>query len=435
MDVFIIIDLVILVILLIVGVPVGFCFAIALAFMVFVGGYDPQFLLPYGFAKMSSIVLIAIPLFIMAGGLMNLGGLSKQLLDFANAIVGRIRGGMGVTVIVACAIFGAISGSAAAAVATMGTITIPRMVEEGYPRGYAAALVANAGVLALLIPPSATMILYAWMTDQSVAACFLCTVGPGILLVIFMSAFHVWQVRSMPNVKYLPWPGFKKATREFATAGKNATFALLLPVIILGGIYGGFTTPTEAAAMATVYSFLIGFVIFRAFTIKTCRGVLVETATTTGVIMIMVFCIMMLSRIFIMESLPQKIAGLLTGISTNKYVILAMINVFLILVGMLMDDVSGILLTAPLLLPVVTAIGVSPIHFAAIIGVNLGLGNFTPPVAPLLYLGSRIGNVGVDKMLKPAFLSLGVVWLPLLILVTYVPDISLFLPRLAGFVP
>jgi tripartite ATP-independent transporter DctM subunit len=203
-----------------------------------------------------------------------------------------------------------------------------------------------------------------------------------------------------------------------------------MPVIVLGGIYGGIMTPTEAAAVSVLYSIPVGFFVYRGLNRKNFVQVVVETATTTGVVMLMMYCIMMLSRIYVQERLPDLIMNVLTSVSTNKYVILLMLNIFMIIIGMIMDDVSAMLLCTPILLPVVTQLGVSPIHFAAIIGTNLGLGNVTPPTAPTLYCGGRMAKTPVSQMMKPAMIFIIFAWLPTLLAVTYIPELALWLPRL-----
>jgi tripartite ATP-independent transporter DctM subunit len=306
----------------------------------------------------------------------------------------------------------------------------PRLRENGYPMGHSAALVSCAAPLGLLIPPSSTMILYAWVGQQSVLACFLSTVGPGILLMCLLSIVNLFLLKDVSTIHVsAPITGAEKS-RLFWTRAKQATPALFMPFIVLGGIYGGVMTPSEAAAVAVLYSIPVGFFVYRGLNRVNFLQVIIETATTTGVVMLMMYCIMMLSRIYVQEHLPALIMNFLSSISSSKYVILLMLNIFMIIIGMIMDDVSAMLLCTPILLPVVVKLGISPIHFAAIIGVNLGLGNVTPPTAPTLYFGGRIANTPVSQMLKPAMIFITFAWLPTLVAVTYFPALSLWLPRL-----
>ncbi len=426
------IGIAILVILLVIGVPVPFSFAAAMVFMIVGGGYDPSMALHFGYYKMNSLILLAIPLFIMAGGIMGGGGIGERLVGFVELFVGRFKGGLGAAGVVSCAVFGAISGSAAAALSAIGSIMFPQMNERGYPIGHSAALISCASVLALLIPPSIDQIIFGWLAEQSIAACFLATVGPGIFTTINLCIVNWWLLRRVPLAVPPPMT-IREKTVEIGRRGKNAFFALMMPVVILGGIYGGVFTPTEAAAVSVIYAMPVALFVYRGLRLRRLGGVLVDTATTSAVIMLMFFFALILSQLFIRENLPHQIAALMLGISTNKYIILLMVNVFLIFVGMIMDDVSGITLTTPLLMPLMRELGVHPLQFAAIIGTNLGMGCMTPPAAPLLYLGARIANTDMKNMLRPATTMIIFGMLPGVLAATYWPELSLWLPRITGF--
>ncbi|MFZ5946092.1 MAG: TRAP transporter large permease [Bacillota bacterium] len=432
-----VIAIAILIITLILGVPIPACFGAAVIFIVTTMGHVSASLIPVGFSKLNAIVLLAIPLFILAGGIIEKGKIGKALVEFVELFVGGIRGSLGIVTVVSCAIFGAISGSAAATLSCIGSIMYPKLKEAKYDEGFAAALIANASPLGLLIPPSSIQILYAWSTGQSVLACFLATVIPGVILVISLSIVNVYFSRKNPDMNkvYIETMTQPKSTKlEIRHRIVYAIPALLMPIIILGGIYAGIMTPTEAAAVAVIYAIPIGMFIYKGLNLKGLKDSLVETGTTTGVVMVMFFVVMILSRLFVLENLPTKMADLMMGITENKYIILLFINLFMVIIGMLMDDVSGTLLCAPVLLPLVVALGVSPIQFAAILGVNLGMGNITPPTAPLLYLGGRVSNVRINKMLSPSIIMIIFAWLPTLLLTTYFSELSLFLPRLFGLV-
>lgn len=432
MSVVALIGIAILIALLVIGVPVPFSFAAAMVFMIVGGGYDPSMALHFGYYKMNSLILLAIPLFIMAGGIMGRGGIGERLVGVIEVFIGRVKGGLGAVGVVTCAVFGAISGSAAAALSAIGSIMFPRMNERGYPIGHSAALISCASVLALLIPPSIDMILFGWLAEQSIAACFLATVGPGIFTVITLCLVNWWLLRRA-SLAVLPQMTIKERTVEIGRRGKNAFFALMMPVIILGGIYGGVFTPTEAAGVSVIYAMPVAVFIYRGLKLRGMGGVLVDTATTSAVIMLMFFFALVLSQLFIRENLPHQIAALMLGISTNKYIILLMVNIFLIFIGMVMDDVSGITLTTPLLMPLMRELGVNPLQFAAIIGTNLGMGCMTPPTAPLLYLGARIANTDMKNMLKPAMIMIIFGMLPGVLAATYWPELALWLPRITGF--
>lgn len=424
------IALLILVLTLLLGVPVPFAFFASVIFLIFTQGYDPSFLLPYGYSKMSTTVLLAIPLFILAGGIMEKGKIGEKLIGLVELFVGSIKGGLGVVTVISCAVFGSITGSAAATLSVIGSIMFPRLEKAGYPKGFSAALVANSSVLGMLIPPSSIMILYAWIGNQSVLASFLASVVPGLILMTLLSLVNMVYLRKNPDLLIEEKMDLLTLSREAKKRTFKASPALVLPIIVLGGIYGGIVTPTEAAAISVVYAIPVGFFIYKGLNRQNFWQVVIESAVTTGVIMVMLYTVMILSRLYIMEDLPGTIMSVLQSISSNKIVIMLMINVFMIIMGMLMDDVSAVLLCTPILLPIVTQLGVSPIQFAAIVGVNLGMGNITPPTAPLLYLSGRIGRAPINEMLKPTFAMLLFAWTPTLLLTTYFPGLATWLPNL-----
>jgi C4-dicarboxylate transporter, DctM subunit len=427
-------DVVLLVILLLLSVPLPFCFGGALLFMALFMEINMKSLMVWGFNQMINTVLLASPLYIFAGLLMAGSGIAKRLLDFVDIFIGRIRGGLGVVCAVTCAIIGAISGSGFTGVAATGPIMIPRMVEQGYPRGYATALVTVSSILGLLIPPSIIMILYGWITETSILACFLSTVGPGIAITIALSVVNLIWARRFPNLTLENPLSLSEFGREFWVRTWSAGPALLLPVIILGGIYGGIFTATEAAAVAAVLSIPVGLWIYRGMNMKGFLGVVVESATAVGAIMTMITFCLMLSQVYVALKVPQALVDVVFSITQDKLLLLFVINLFLFLVGMIVNDATGMLLIAPLLLPLVKELGVHPIHFASIMGVNLAMGGVTPPYASILYLGMRIGKCEFTEILPPTLVFLIVGYVPIVFLTTYWPELSLFLPRLMGYV-
>lgn len=424
------IDLVILFCLLIVGVPAPFAFMAALVFLVYTYGFDPGAQLPVAFHKMKSLTLLAVPFFIMLGGFMSLGGLSDRFIAIADALVGRIKGGLGAVAIVSCAMVGSIAGTCSAAVASIGPIMIPQMEKKGYSRGYATGMLSVSSVLGQLIPPSVPGILYGLVTMTPVTAVFLATVGPGILTIIIYCIVNYFMVRNNPSIEVLPPLPVKQQARQLGSAFYRGFFVVLMPIILLGGIYSGIFTSTEAAAVSLVYAMLIGLFAYRSLKFREIGKVFVQTSVTTGVIVLMLIFVLVLSRVMTMQNVPQSLIAMISGVTENRYVILLLVNLFLILLGMIVDDFTGTLLAAPLLFPVMQYIGVHPVHFAAILGTNLGLGNVTPPTAPILYLAARVGNVSVNKMIKPALVFMVFGALPVVLITTYWPDLSLFLPRL-----
>ncbi|KIC39057.1 C4-dicarboxylate ABC transporter permease [Ruegeria sp. ANG-R] len=414
-------------VLLVAGLPVPFAFGAVLLYLGWVAETDVANFLSSGHWRMNNIVLLAIPLFILSGSIMNRGKLAEPLVDIAAVFLGRIRGGLSAAAVLASAVFGSISGSAAATLTCIGGVMLPRLERHKYPKGFSAALIANAAPLGLLIPPSSIQIIYAWVTRQSVLKCFLATVVPAIILITLLCLVNWIMMRKRQEIELeeLPDDFFVETGRRTF----KATPALLMPLIILGGIYGGIMTPTEAAAIGVFYAIPVGFWVYRGLNWETFKEAVIESGVTTGAVMVMFFMVMIVSRLLVFEDIPGIAQAFIFSISENPIVILMMINLVLVAIGMLMDDVSGVLLSAPLLLPIVQDLGVDPVQFAAIIGVNLGMGNITPPTAPLLYLGARVGETSVQSMLKPTLIMIAFAWIPTLILTTYIPSIALALPN------
>ena len=360
---------------------------------------------------------------------MEKGKIGGALIGFVQIFLGRSKSGLGTVSVVTCAVFGAISGSAAATLSCIGSMMEPRLTEVGYPKGYTAALLAAACPLGLLIPPSSAQILYAWSSGQSVLACFLSTIIPGILLVILLSVVNYFCTKKM-DIRVAPKLPKSEFFRKSGKDAVHAIPALLMPVIILGGIYSGIMTPTESAAISCLYAIPVAMFIYKGMTLKGLKETLVDTSCSTGTVMVMFFMVMIFSKILVMENIPTQIANALLGLTDNYILILLLVNLFMVIIGMLMDDVSGILLCTPLLVPIVTSIGVHPIHFAAILGVNLGMGNVTPPTAPMLYMSGRVCKAKTDQMLKPILIFIIFAYIPVLLLTTFIPAIATTLPKM-----
>ncbi|PVZ72413.1 TRAP transporter large permease [Pelagibaculum spongiae] len=422
----------VLVILLTLGVPLPYCFGAGLMVMYFIGDVVMKGNILWGFQQLGNPVLLAIPLFVLAGTIMSVSGIAASLLRFVNIFVGHLRGGLGVVATISCALIGAISGSGLTGVAAIGPLLIPEMEKQGYPREYATALIANSSLLGLLIPPSVTMIVYGWVTDTSILACFLATLGPGLLIMFNFSMVNIHMAKKFA-LKLEDRPRGPDFIAEVSKRGFKATPALLMPVIILGGIYGGVMTPTEAAAVAVIYAIPVGFLIYKGLNLRTFLGASKEASTAVGAIMLMILFSMILSQMFVLEGIPQELVEAIFSITEDKAILLILINFLLFFVGMVVNDVTAIILIAPLLLPLMEAIGVSPIQFAAIMGVNTAMGGVTPPYASILYLGARIGKVKVTKVIRPAMILIVTGYLPVVILTSYWDNLSLFLPRYFGY--
>lgn len=426
----ILIAVAIIIVSMLIGMYIQYGFFAAAVFLVFAFDYKTSFLMSYGFGVLNSLVLLCVPLFIAVGLMMNETGIGKHLVNFVGIFVGRAKCALAVIAVVASAGFGSIAGSSLATLSCIGSIMKPRFEEAGYNKGFVGALVTCAAPLGLLIPPSAHMILYSWAGRQPLLPCFLATVGPGLILVVLLSITSWFILRNNPNIKVrepMERADFLKMAKERTLA---AIPALLMPFLVLGGIYGGYFTPTEAAAVAIMYTVPIGFFVYKKLDMKKFLAAMVETASSTGVIMVMIFAIMMLSRIYIMEDLPGMIINALKSFSDSKNAVLLGVNIVLLIMGMIMDDTSCLLLGTPILIPVVQAFGVDTVHFAAIMGVNVGMGLITPPCAPCLYFGVRVMQTEAADMLPDTMKFLIFAWLPTLVVTTYFPKVALWLPHL-----
>ncbi len=421
-------SLIIVCLMLLLGVSVYVAFGAVLIFIAAVGDQSITGYLPTGSTGVRSLVLLAIPLFMIAGGVMEKGKIAAPLVALAELFIGHIKGGLSAAAVLACGVFGSISGAANATLTCIGSIMMPHLKDSNYPAGQSAALIVCASPLGLLIPPSSSHILYGWIAQQHVLKCFLSTVIPAFILISLLIITNQIMLRKYDNIqlKERPTP-FMPA---FGAQGRLAGPALLMPIIILGGIYGGVMTPTEAAGIAVVYAIPVAIYFYRGLTWKGLAQTIQRSGVTIGVVMVMIFMVLIVSDNLIAQGAPQLAKDMVYSVSDNPIVILLMINVVMILIGMLMDDISGLLLSTPILLPIAQSTGMDPIHFAAVIGVNLGMANITPPTAPLLYLGAQVCDTPVSKMLLPTLMFILFAWLPTLLLTTFVPELALWLPNL-----
>lgn len=423
--------LVFLVILISIGVPIYASFgAVALVYG-FVAGVDLSYLVGGSLWSLGSFAMLALPLFILAGYVMERSGVTTSLIRWVNSLVGGMKGSLGAVSVISTALFGAISGSNASAVATIGTILIPQLQKAGYDVRYATALIACSAPIATLIPPSIAMILFSITAGLPVTVCFLSTIGPGILLTIGYVIFNYIAVRKDPNVKVQGKEPFDIRIREIGAASAKGMPGLLMPLLVLGGIYSGKFSPTEAAAMAVAYVIFIGLFVYRKLTWKGFVSASIAAGRSTGIIMVMMFFILALGRELILGGFPELLATFIIDASRgNPLLVLLMLNVALLVIGMFLDDCSGSILAAILLLPLAVKAGIHPIHFAAIAGVNLGMGNVTPPCAPLLLMAGAISNIPLKDYFWWGIKMQLSVHLPVVLLVTYIPALALFLPKL-----
>lgn len=430
------IAILIMVALMMIGVPIAYSFLGSAAFLTFTTNISSGAVMPYGFKQMDSVVMLTMPLFILAGTIMNEGGLGEKLIDAVNRIVGRITGGLGIVTTVTCAVFGALSGSSTATVAAIGGIMAPRLEKAGYDKGFIGALISSSGVLGLLIPPSMIQILYAWGSGTSVLACFLAIIGPGLLVTTLISVQVYLYAKKKPNLQQAAIEA-KNAPRVKAVRQKGehgVLAALIMPVLILGTIYGGILTPTESAAVSVAYAIPVGALWYRKLKKETFKKSLIDSCNVTGQVFMLVLAIGVLSRMFNMLKVPQQLADVILGISDNRIVVMLMLNVFMAILGMFMDDMTGTLLCSTLLVPVANAVGVSSVQFAGILACNMGMALVTPPCAGLLYVGGKIAKTTVNEMLPYTLRMIAFVWIPSILLATFIPPLTLFLPTLFGYV-
>jgi len=369
----------------------------------------------------TSFPLIAIPLFILAGAIMNTSGISRRLVDFASALMGSVRGALAQVNVLTSMFFAEISGSAVADVAATGSIMIPAMKKRGYPAPFAAAVTSSSASLAIIIPPSIPMILYAVMAGTSVVQLFVAGIVPGLLAGGGMMLLcYVYAVR-------YGWPVEELfELRKLAHAFKEAFWALMMPVVILGGIFGGVVTATEGAALAVAAAIVIGAFIYRDLNLKHLRDAIIDGGVQTGSVMLLVASSALLGLYLTEAQLPQMLAKQLISITSNPWLVLAMLNVFFLFVGMFLHSAAAIILVVPIVMPLVNAVGIDPVHFGIVVTLNLAIGQQTPPVASVLMITCSIAKENVWTVTRANIPFIGVL-LAVLLLVTYVPAVTLTL--------
>jgi len=431
-----VIAIVLLIVLMVLGVPVAWSFAGVLMFLVWAYETNTTTLLLQGFRSLDSVILLALPLFVLAGYRMQSGGVAKRLIHFIEHMVRGRKGGLGASMVISSGVFGAISGTATAAIASIGTIMIDPLSKRGYERGYSSALLGMSSLVGILIPPSLTLILFGVVTRQSITALFAATIIPGLMLMAGLILYNRIAFRSRSEALVddagIPVPLSAEVEKGWRVT-LRALPALCMPVIILGGIYGGLFTPTEAAAIAVLLAVLIGFFIYRDMTLARMRDSVIAAGETTGTIILILLFSFMIGRILAFEGVPQDLTRAVSALTENPLLVLLLVNAFLVLVGMVMDDLSVTVVIAPLFLPLMVQHGFDPIHFGAIVACSVVIGANSPPVAPCLYMACRIGKVSIHEAAGTAIRMLFSVGLPVLLLVSFVPELSLWLPRVLGF--
>jgi tripartite ATP-independent transporter DctM subunit len=415
---------------LMIGLPVFFGLLAAPGLLLWLNGQERDITLLYRnvYNGMDNFPLMAIPFFMLAGELMNRGGITTRLVEFAQALMGHLRGGLAHVNILSSMLFAGLSGSAVADTSALGSMLIPAMEKQGYTRRFAAAITAASSVIGPIIPPSGIMIIYAYVMGESVAALFLAGIVPGILVGVGL----MLVVKLMADKYDFPVASRKYSWHERGQASLKAFFPLMTPVIILGGILGGLFTPTEAAAVAVAYAFVIGFFVLRSVSLKDVPQILSSAGITSSVVLLLVGAAMAFKTVVSLSHAPEQLAGFILTLSENPLILLFLINLLLFIVGMFLDAGPAIIILGPILAPIFGDLGVDPIHFAIIMSVNLTVGLATPPMGLVLFVASAVSKERVETIAK-AILPFLAVEIAVIFLITYVPAISMTIPRLTGF--
>lgn len=414
----------------IVFIAIGVPIAIALGLSAFITMYAAatlpiNYIATQTFTSIDNVTIMAIPFFIAAGTFMGEGGLSARLLTLADDLLGRSHGGFGMATVLTCMLFAAMSGSGPATVAAIGSLTIPAMIERGYDKHFAAALVAAAGSIGVMIPPSNPFVVYGVASNTSVGDLFMAGIVPGIIIGIilmgytyFLAKKNGWHGDKMED----PWKRIRRSLWD-------AKWALMVPVIILGGIYSGLMTPTESAAVAAFYGLVVGVFLYKGINRKNIGDCLVNSTNTSAIVILLMAMASIFGNILTLEEIPATIAKAILSISDNPLIILLCINILLLIVGMFMEALAAIVILTPILLPIVLQLGIDPVHFGVIMVVNLAIGFITPPVGVNLFVSSGIANLKLERIAKAVMPMLGLMIIILLV-ITYVPDLVMWLPNL-----
>ncbi|SDW36280.1 TRAP transporter large permease [Thiocapsa roseopersicina] len=378
------------------------------------------------FTGIEKFEIMAIPFFILAGNFLTHGGVARRMIDFATSMVGHYHGGLGLSAVFACALFAAVSGSSPATVVAVGAILLPAMVKQGFPVRFGTGVIASSGGLGILIPPSIVMVMYAVSTNSSVGALFMAGVVPGIVLA-FMLGVTTWWIARRNNYPRLPRASWATRFRYW----RKSVWGLLLIILVMGGIYSGIFTPTEAAAMSAVYAFVIAVFVYKDMPLSRVPKVLLDSANMSAMLLYIITNAVLFSFLLTYENIPQELAQWMVDTGLGPIGFLLAVNVLLLMAGNIMEPTSVILITAPVLFPVAMALGIDPIHFGVMIVVNMEIGMITPPVGLNLYVASGISRLGMTETTIACFPWL-LTMLVFLMIITYWPPLSLWLPKTLG---
>ena len=417
--------------LLLMGMPIGFVLGVTSLVAIFkIGIPNLMSIIPSRFYSGCDLFpLMAMPLFILAGEIMNKTDISNRLVHFSTTLIGHVRGGLGHVNILASVFFAGITGSAVADTAAIGTMLIPAMEKAGYDRRFSAAITAASSCIGPIIPPSSIMVIYGAYMGVSIAGLFAAGIIPGLIMAPILMAL---TYRTAKNKNY-PKADKRASFKEIFVSGKRSSLALVMPIIILGGILTGYFTPTEAGAVAVFYGLLVGFFVYRNLKIRDLWEMLTKMTHTTSIVFLILATASILSWLLAAEQIPQKVANLVLSVTMNKYLILFFINLLLLFVGCFMDQTAALIVLGPVLAPLAIKIGVHPLQFGMIMCLNLVIGLTTPPLGACLFTCCSVAKISIEEITKPILpLILGLIIV--LLIVTFVPSVSMFIPKLLGFV-
>ncbi|UOQ49239.1 TRAP transporter large permease [Gracilibacillus caseinilyticus] len=416
---------VLLLVLVFTGMPMFMAIASSVLFMLlFVNGIPAETVVQRMFSGLNQFPLMAIPLFILAANIMSRGGISKRVIALTNSLIGKVPGGMSVSVVLACLFFGAISGSSPATVVAIGSMMLPAMLKKNYPESFATGLIGSTSSLGIIIPPSITMIVYGAVTGTSVGELFIAGLSAGIVFAVVFIAYCIFYGKKYQLISDEPW-----SVRQILLRTKEALWGLGIPIIIIGGIYGGLFTPTESAGVAVIYAFLISMFVYREMKWKELFDVFVDSGKTTATVMIILASASVLSWYLTVEQITVQVTEFMTGLTENKIVILLLINIIILVAGMFLDGSSLIVILAPLFYAIGVSYGIDPVHLGVIMTVNSAIGMFTPPFGLNLFVLMGISRQSLLKLSK-GMVPFIVISIIVLIIITYIPTVSMFLPNL-----
>jgi len=414
--------------LLLLGSPIAVALGVSAMLTFLYVGTDLSSIVQIAFNSVNSFPIMALPAFVLAGALMDCAGISKRLVHVAETMVGKVSGGLAITTTLACVFFGAISGSGPATTAAVGMLMIPAMIKKGYDKGYAGAATATAGGIGIIIPPSIPMVIYGVTAQQSITKMFLAGVIPGLLIAMGLIAVHFLRCRGTDY----SCGAEEFSMRRFLLALKDGFWAILAPVIILGGIYSGIFTPTEAAIVAIFYTLFVGIFIYREITFAGLEKSLTTTSWLTGRVLVIMFTAYAFGRILVQYRIPDMIAEGMLSLTSDVHIIFILVILFLLFIGMFMETLAIIMIVTPVLLPVMTILGVDPIHFGTILVCCCGVGFSTPPLGENMFIASGIANITLEEISWKA-LPFCAVTIGVIVLMAFFPQIVLWLPTVLGY--